>query len=163
MIWEGVSSDKSGQQPDYNEVAIKTCLKAKMLFGKALRQTTGTFESQLRMTGLDWADPDIGILVRRRMSVQFNIPYCGAHRPSHRLIDSTGIKVESEVKWNACKQGGAERAFGARFKSQSTRRQPKSGLALSPDFGPPGAGFSRPFHGGGLAAPPVLCSALGTL
>jgi hypothetical protein len=38
-----------------------------------------------------------------------NTPYRGANGPLHLLIDSTGIKVEGEGEWNACKHGGPKR------------------------------------------------------
>jgi hypothetical protein len=68
----------------------------KVLFGMALRQTTGFVESLLRLVGLDWAVPDFSTLSRRQMSLKVNIPYRGSSGPLHLLIDSTGIKVEGE-------------------------------------------------------------------
>jgi hypothetical protein len=38
-----------------------------------------------------------------------NIPHRGSQRPLHLLSDSTGIKVEGEDEWNACKHGGPKR------------------------------------------------------
>ena len=81
----------------------------KVLFGMALRQTTGFVESLLRLSGLDWAVPDFSTLSRRQKTLQVNIPYRGSGGPLHLLIDSTGIKVEGEGEWNARKHGGAKR------------------------------------------------------
>lgn len=39
----------------YHANAIQTCLTVKVLFGMALRQTTGFVMSLLGLTGLDWA------------------------------------------------------------------------------------------------------------
>ena len=39
----------------------------KVLFGMALRQTTGFVESPLRLTDLDWVVPDFGTLSRRQI------------------------------------------------------------------------------------------------
>ncbi|GHE02073.1 hypothetical protein GCM10008024_20220 [Allgaiera indica] len=36
------------------DAAIRACLSMKVLFGMALRQTTGFIESLLRLVGLDW-------------------------------------------------------------------------------------------------------------
>ena len=42
-------------QPSYSDAAIQTCVTMKVLFGMALRQTTGFVESLLRLIGQDWA------------------------------------------------------------------------------------------------------------
>jgi len=109
MIWEAAPTGKRGRQPDYSDAAIQTCLTMKVLFGMALRQTTGFVESLLRLSGLDWAVPDFSTLSRRQKTLQVNIPYRGSGGPLHLLIDSTGIKVEGEGEWNARKHGGAKR------------------------------------------------------
>ena len=41
--------------------------------------------------------------------MKVNIPYRGSPSPLHLLVDSTGIKVEGEGKWNARKHGGTKR------------------------------------------------------
>ena len=67
MTWEAAPTGKRGRQPDYSDAAIQTCLTMKVLFGMALRQTTGFVESLLRLTGLDWAVPDFSTLSRRQI------------------------------------------------------------------------------------------------
>lgn len=81
----------------------------KVLFGMALRQTTGFVESLLRLIGLDWAVPDFSTLSRRQKTLNVNIPYRGSDGPLHLMIDSTGIKVEGEGEWNARKHGATKR------------------------------------------------------
>jgi hypothetical protein len=54
MIWEAAPTGKRGRQPDYHDAAIQTCLTMKLLFGMALRQTTGFVESLLHLIDLDW-------------------------------------------------------------------------------------------------------------
>jgi len=80
-----------------------------VLFGMALRQTTGFVESLLRLISLDWAVPDFSTLSRRRKTLKVNTPYRGSHGPLHLLVDSTGIKIEGEGESNACKHGGSTR------------------------------------------------------
>jgi hypothetical protein len=109
MIWEAAPTGKRGRQPDYSDAAIQTCLTMKVLFGMALRQTTGFVESLLRMIDLDWAVPNFSTLSRRQKTLKVNIPYRGSAGPLHLLIDSTGIKVEGEGEWNARKHGGTKR------------------------------------------------------
>ena len=109
MTWEAAPTGKRGRQPDYSDAAIQTCLTMKVLFGMALRQTTGFVESLLRLIGLDWAVPDFSTLSRRQKTLKVNVPYRGSDGPLHLLVDSTGIKVEGEGEWNARKHGGSKR------------------------------------------------------
>ena len=73
----------------------------KVLFGMALRQTTGFVESLLRLACLAWTVPDFSTLSRRQKTLAVNIPYRGSKGPLHLLIDSTGIKFEGEGEWTA--------------------------------------------------------------
>ena len=75
MTWEATPTGKRGRQPEYSDAAIQTCLTMKVLFGMALRQTTGFVESLLRLIGLDWAVPDFSTLSRRQKTLKVNIPY----------------------------------------------------------------------------------------
>jgi len=94
----------------------------KVLFGMALRQTTGLGESLLSFVGLDWAVHNFSTLNRRQKTLSVTIPYRGSDGPlnllvpSHglktnqcRAVDSTGIKAEGEGEWIACKHGGTKR------------------------------------------------------
>tara|TARA_R100000935_G_scaffold57310_1_gene90988 strand:+ start:13882 stop:14175 length:294 start_codon:yes stop_codon:yes gene_type:complete len=81
----------------------------KVLFGMALRQTTGFVESLLRLAGLDWKVPDFSTLSRHQKTLAVNIPYRGSQGPLHLLGDCTGIKVEGEGEWHARKHGGPKR------------------------------------------------------
>lgn len=109
MIWEGTPTGKRGRRQRYSDAAIQSCLTLKVVFGMALRQTTGFVESLLRLIGLDWSVPDFSTLCRRQKTLAVNIPYRGSNGPLHLLIDSTGIKVEGEGEWNARKHGGSKR------------------------------------------------------
>jgi hypothetical protein len=51
--WEAAPTGRRGCQQSYSDAAIQTCLTMKVLFGMALRQTTGFVESLLRLVGLD--------------------------------------------------------------------------------------------------------------
>ena len=109
MTWDAAPTGRRGRQQTYSDAAIQTCLSMKVLFGMALRQTTGFVESLLKLIGLDWAVPDFSTLSRRQKTLAVNIPYRGSKGPLHLLIDSTGIKVEGEGEWNARKHGGSKR------------------------------------------------------
>ena len=88
MIWAAKPSGKRGRQQTYSDSAIQTCLTMKVLFGMALRQTTGFVESLLRLIDLDWAVPDFSTLCRRQKTLLVNIPYRGSQGPLHLLIPS---------------------------------------------------------------------------
>ncbi|SFD14420.1 IS5 family transposase [Tropicimonas isoalkanivorans] len=109
LMWEAKPTGKRGRQPTYSDAAIQTCLTMKLLFGMALRQTTGFVESLLQLIGLGWSVPDFSTLSRRQKTLAVDIPYRGSEGPLHLLIDSTGIKVEGEGEWNARKHGGSKR------------------------------------------------------
>lgn len=96
MACAALPTGRRGRQPVYTDAAVQTCLTMKVLFGMALRQTTGFVESLLRLVGLDWDVPDFSTLSRRRKTLAVNIPLRGSQGPLHLLIDSTGIKVEGE-------------------------------------------------------------------
>jgi len=53
MAWAAKPTGKRGRQPVYSDAAVQTCLTIKVLFGMALRQTTGFVESLLQLIGLD--------------------------------------------------------------------------------------------------------------
>lgn len=74
MTWEAAPTGKRGRQPRYSDAAIQTCLTMKVLFGMALRQTTGFIESLLRLIGRDWAVPDFSTLCRRQRTLKIDIP-----------------------------------------------------------------------------------------
>jgi len=80
----------------------------KVLFGMALRQTTGFVESLLHLIDLDWAVPKFSTLSRRQKALKGNIRYRGSQGPQHLLIDSTGIKPEGEGEWTARKHRGTK-------------------------------------------------------
>ncbi len=99
---------KRCRERDFTYTAIQTCLTIKVLFGMALRRTTGFVHSLLRLIRLDWTVPNFSTLSRRQKSLKVNIPYRGSDGPLHLLIESTGIKVEREGEWSARKLGGTK-------------------------------------------------------
>ena len=53
MRWDAAPTGRRGRQQIYSDAAIQTCLSMKVLFGMALRQTTGFVGSLLQLVGLD--------------------------------------------------------------------------------------------------------------
>ena len=109
MAWAAKQTGKRGRQLVYSESAVQTRLTMKVLFGMALRQTSGFVESLLCLIGLDWDKPDFSTLSRRQKTLSVNIPHRGSQGALHLLIDSTGIKVEGGGEWNARNHGGTKR------------------------------------------------------
>ena len=122
MSWEAAPSGKRGRQQIYSDASIQTCLSMKVLFGMALRQTTGFVESLLRLIGLNWTVPDFSTLSRRQKTLAVNVPYRGSKGPLHLLIDiepvsatgssepARGIKVEGEGECSIPSNGAVPKA-----------------------------------------------------
>jgi hypothetical protein len=91
MTWAAKRTGKRGRQPVYSDAAVQTCLTMKVLFGMALRQTTGFVESLLCLIGLDWDVPDFSTLSRRQKTLAVNIPHRGSQGPLHLLIPSRAL------------------------------------------------------------------------
>ena len=79
MAWAALPTGKRGRQPVHSDAAVQTCLTMKVLFGMALRQTTGLVESSLGLIGLDWEVLDFSTLSRRQKSHAVNIRI-GGHK-----------------------------------------------------------------------------------
>lgn len=109
MAWEAEPSGRRGRQQAYSDAAIQACLALKVLFGLPLRQTTGFVESLLKLVGSYCSVPDFSTLCRRQRTSSITMPYKVSAGPMHPLIDSMGIKAESEGEWNARKHGGSKR------------------------------------------------------
>ncbi len=102
MTWEAKPTGKRGRQPTYSDAAIQTCLTMKVLFGMALRQTTGFVESLLQLSGLDWSVPDFSPVSLRQKTLAVNIPYRGSQGPLHLLIPSRDIAAQCPAgQWTA--------------------------------------------------------------
>jgi len=75
MTWEAKPTGQRGRQKTYSDAAIQTCLTMKVLFGMALRQSTGFVESLLQLAGLGWSAPTFSTLSRRQKTLDVNIPW----------------------------------------------------------------------------------------
>ena len=62
----------------------------KVLFGMALRQTTGFGESLLQLIGLDCEVPDFSPLSRRQKTLAVNLPFRGSQVGAHRSGSQVG-------------------------------------------------------------------------
>ncbi len=120
MSWDGAPTGRRGRQQSYSDAAIQTCLSMKVLFGMALRQTTGFVESLLRLAGLDWTVPDFSTLSRRQKTLAVNIPYRGSKGPLHLLIPSRDIAPQCTAgQWMHCVKLLGQRLMARSFRSVS--------------------------------------------
>ena len=127
-IWEAAPTGKRGRQPDYSDAAIQTCLTMKVLFGMALRQTTGFVESLLGLIDLDWAVPNFSTLSRRQKSLKVSIPFRGSQGPRHLLIDIEPGSATGSSEPARGDQGRRRR----RVECTQARRHEASRLAQDP-------------------------------
>ena len=161
MAWVPPPTGKRGRQPQYSDAAIQTCLMMKVLFGMALRQTTGFVESLLRLVGLAWTVPDFSTLSRRQKTLAVAIPYRGSQGPLNLLIDSTGIKAEGEGEWHARKHGGTKRRLWRKIhigvdEQTLEIRAIESSLAIA-------TGPKEPVDGSSVGDAPMLPELLGQI
>ena len=106
MAWAAKPTGKRGRQPIYSDAAVQTCLTMKVLFGMALRQTTGFVESLLCLIGLDWDVPDFSTLSRRQKTLAVNIPHRGSQGPQPLLIDIEPVSAIGSSEPARGDQGG---------------------------------------------------------
>jgi Transposase DDE domain len=79
MAWAAKPTGRRGRQPVYSDAAVQTCLTMKVLFGMALRRTTGFVESLLYLIGPDRDVPDFSTPSRRQKTLAVTSPV-GARR-----------------------------------------------------------------------------------
>lgn len=87
MVWEAVPSGKRGRRQVYSDAALQSNLTLKVLFGMALRQTTGLVASLLKLAGLDRTVPGFSTPSRRKKDLGRGDPvpgFKGTIAPAHR-------------------------------------------------------------------------------
>ena len=88
--WVPPKNGLRGGQRRYSNLAIRTALTLRVVFGLPLRQTEGFLDSLLRLMGLNLKAPDHTTLSRRNQIVAvppLTRPYDG---PIDLIVDSTG-------------------------------------------------------------------------
>ena len=89
-----------GGQRRYSNLAIRTALTLRIVFGLPLRQTEGFLDSLLSLMSRDLKAPDHTTLSRRNQMVVVP-PLTRAH--DDLIVDSTGLKILGRGEWNAHK------------------------------------------------------------
>lgn len=112
--WEYAGPRRPGGQMRYSALAIETCLRLRLVYSLALRQTQGFVTSLLGLLDLELPVPDYSTLSRRHAGLE--VALCAKRpqgdvpeEPQHVVIDSTGLKVYGEGEWNTRKHGKHKR------------------------------------------------------
>jgi hypothetical protein len=109
--WKHDGPAQQGAQWIFTDLAVKTCLQIKVVYGLTLRQTEGFVESLVEMMGLEkqMPVPDYTTLSKRQgdLDIEIQSPKEGLlagegkseEENVHLVIDSTGLKVYGEGEW----------------------------------------------------------------
>ena len=101
--WIPPKNGLRGGQRRYSNLAIRTALTLRVVFGLALRQTEGFLDSLLSLMSRDLKAPDHTTLSRRNQIVVVP-PLTRAHDgPIDLIVDSTGLKILGRGEWKAHK------------------------------------------------------------
>ena len=101
--WIPPKNGLRGGQRRYSNLAIRTTLTLRVVFGLPLRQTEGFLDSLLSLMSRDLKAPDHTTLSRRNQIVVVP-PLTRAHDgPIDLIVDSTGLKILGRGEWNAHK------------------------------------------------------------
>jgi hypothetical protein len=106
--WKAEPRTTRGGQPRYSELAITTALTLRAVFRLALRQTEGLIGSIIALLGLDLPVLDHSTLSRRAETLEVPQPRSGT-RPTHLLVDSTGLQLCGPGEWLVEKHGSRAR------------------------------------------------------
>ena len=101
--WIPPKNGLRGGQRRYSNLAIRTALTLRVVFGLPLRQTEGFLDSLLSLMSRDLKAPDHTTLSRRNQMVVVP-PRTRAHDgPIDLIVDSTGLKILGRGEWYAHK------------------------------------------------------------
>lgn len=98
--WAAQPRNTRGRPQAYSDMAIEVCLTLRVVFGLPLRQTQGFVRSIAQIMGLDIAVPDFTTLSRRGKGLKIVQRCSKPNRPITLIVDSTGLKVHSDLGWH---------------------------------------------------------------
>lgn len=111
--WEYDGPSQWGEDYTYSDFAIEACLRLRLVYHLALRQTEGFVTSLFRLMHLDVPVPDYSTLSRRAAALSVDLCLTSNNRdhdePRHIVIDSTGLKVYGEGEWKQRQHGKSKR------------------------------------------------------
>ena len=107
--WIPPKNGLRGGQRRYSNLAIRTALTLRVVFGLPLRQTEEFLDSLLSLMSRDLKTPDHTTLSRRNQIVVVP-PLTRAHdRPIDLIVDSTGLKILGCGEWSAHKHKASKK------------------------------------------------------
>ena len=119
--WIPPKNGLRGGQRRYSNLAIRTALTLRVVFGLPLRQTEGFLDSLLNLMSRDLKAPDHTTLSRRNQIIVVP-PLTRAHDgPIDLIVDSTGLKIPGRGEWNAHKTSKKRRDW-RKLQSEWMRR-----------------------------------------
>jgi IS5 family transposase len=102
---------QQGAQYTYSDLAIESCLRLRLVYSLALRQTQGFLASLFALLKIALPVPDYSTLSRRHASLQVSL--CTRKQKDemevHVVLDSTGLKVYGPGEWAQRKDGDKRR------------------------------------------------------
>ena len=107
--WIPPKNGLRGGQRRYSNLAIRTALTLRVVFGLPLRQTEGFLDSLLRLMGLNLKAPDHTTLSRRNQIVAVPPLTRSYDGPIDLIVDSTGLKILGCGEWNAHKHKASKK------------------------------------------------------
>ena len=107
--WVPPKNGLRGGQRRYSNLAVRTALTLRVVFGLPLRQTEGFLDSLLRLMGLNLKAPDHTTLSRRNQIVAVPPLTRSYDGPIDLIVDSTGLKILGCGEWNAHKHKASKK------------------------------------------------------
>lgn len=108
--WTDSSSPEGRGRPlHYTDMAVTTVLMIKRVFNLSLRALQGFVDSFFTLMSLPLRCPDYSLVSRRAKTVSISIKTPTRGEISHRVIDSTGLKVFGESEWKVRQHGADSR------------------------------------------------------
>ena len=104
--WTAKPSARRGAPRKYTDLAIETALTLRLVFRLPLRQAEGFLRSLFDLMGLSLESPDHTTLSRRSTGLNVKLSAMDSKKPTHLIVDSTGLSIVGEGEWAAAKHGG---------------------------------------------------------
>ena len=104
--WTAKPSGSRGAPRKYTDLAIETALTLRLVFRLPLRQAEGFLRSLFDLMSLSFESPDHTTLSRRSTGLDVKLSAMDSKKPTHLIVDSTGLSIVGEGEWAAAKHGG---------------------------------------------------------
>lgn len=131
--WRSPPTGRPGGQEIFSDLAIRTCLQLKVVYGLTLRETEGFVHSLFEMADVDLPVPDYTTLCRRQRDLAVSItPPERPPTPQHLAVDATGLKVYGEGEWKQRAHGKQKKRT---WRKLHVMMDPCTGYVTAVDLG----------------------------